>query len=201
MTPTPPPLWEAIMTYAITRVETLYAGWTKLLRATVRFPDGRLVPREMEDHGAAGGVLPYDPDRRVAALISQFRTPPLHVAGLAAVLEAPAGLLDESDPEAGARREALEETGIRLGALEPVALVWTMPGISTERMHLFLAPYAERDRVAAGGGLAAENEAMEVVEMPLADLARRADEGGLTDLKTLLLVQTLRLRRPDLFSP
>ena len=68
-------------------------------------------------------------------------------------------------------------------------------------MHLFLAPYAEGDRIEAGGGVAAENEAMEVVEMPLAGLAHRADEGGLTDLKTLLLVQTLRLRRPDLFSP
>jgi hypothetical protein len=75
-----------------------------------------------------------------------------------------------------------------------------MPGISTERMHLFLAPYAEGDRVAAGGGVADENEAIEVAEMPLAVLARRADEGGLGDLKTLLLVQTLRLRRPDLFT-
>jgi 8-oxo-dGTP pyrophosphatase MutT (NUDIX family) len=139
------------MPYAITHVETLHAGWTKLLRATVRFPDGRLVRREVEDHGTAVGVLPYDPDRRVAMLISQFRTPPLHAAGEVTVLEAPAGLLDEGDPEAGARREALEETGLRLGGLEPVALVWTMPGISTERMHLFLAPYGEGDRVAAGG--------------------------------------------------
>jgi nudix-type nucleoside diphosphatase (YffH/AdpP family) len=188
------------MPYAVTHVETLHAGWTKLLRATVRFPDGRLVRREVEDHGAAVAVLPYDPDRRVAMLISQFRTPPLHAAGEAAVLEAPAGLLYEGDPEAGARREALEETGLRLGGLEPVALVWTMPGISTERMHLFLAPYAEGDRVAAGGGVADENEAIEVAEMPLAVLARRADEGGLGDLKTLLLVQTLRLRRPDLFT-
>jgi hypothetical protein len=156
------------MPYAITHVETLHAGWTKLLRATVRFPDGRLVRREVEDHGTAVGVLPYDPDRRVAMLISQFRTPPLHAAGEVTVLEAPAGLLDE--------------------------------GISTERMHLFLAPYGEGDRVAAGGGVATENEAIEVVELPLADLARRADEGGLDDLKTLLLVQTLRLRRPDLFT-
>ena len=188
------------MPYAITHVETLHAGWTKLLRATVRFPDGRLVRREVEDHGAAVTVLPYDPDRGVAMLISQFRTPPLHAAGEVTVLEAPAGLLDEGDPEVGARREALEETGLRLGGLEPVALVWTMPGISTERMHLFLAPYGEGDRVAAGGGVATENEAIEVVELPLADLARRADEGGLGDLKTLLLVQTLRLRRPDLFT-
>ena len=74
------------MPYAVTHVETLHAGWTKLLRATVRFPDGRLVRREIEDHGAAVGVLPYDPDRRMAMLISQVRTPPLHAAGEATVL-------------------------------------------------------------------------------------------------------------------
>jgi len=39
-----------------------------------------------------------------------------------------------------------------------------------------------------------------VVELPLAELAARADEGRLDDMKTMLLVQTLRLRRPDLFA-
>ncbi len=188
------------MPYAITHVETLHAGWTKLLRATVRFPDGRLVRREMEDHGAAVAVLPYDPDRCVAMLISQFRTPPLHAAGEVIVLEAPAGLLDEGDPEAGARREALEETGLRLEGLEAVALVWTMPGISTEFMHLYLAPYRPGDRTGEGGGVAGEHENITVVEVKLSDLAVMAERGELVDLKTLALVQTLRLRRPDLFA-
>ncbi len=37
------------------------------------------------------------------------------------------------------------------------------------------------------------------VEIPLAELARMADEDALPDAKTLVLLQTLRLRRPDLF--
>ena len=139
------------MAYKIIDLKTLHEGWGRLLALRIRLADGQVMKREVEDHGAAVTVLPYDPDRGVAMLISQFRTPPLHAAGEVTVLEAPAGLLDEGDPEAGARREALEETGLRLGGLEPVALVWTMPGISTERMHLFLAPYGEGDRVAAGG--------------------------------------------------
>ena len=77
---------------------------------------------------------------------------------------------------------------------------WSMPGISTERMALYLAPFSAADRVSAGGGLATEHESISVAEVPLAELARLADAGHLADLKTLALVQTLRLRRPDLFE-
>jgi hypothetical protein len=40
-----------------------------------------------------------------------------------------------------------------------------------------------------------------VVKLPLAELAAMADAGQITDMKTLAVVQTLRLRRPDLFVP
>ena len=75
-----------------------------------------------------------------------------------------------------------------------------MPGISTERMHLFLAPYGQADRIGAGGGLKDEHEDISINEVDLDELAAMADDGRLTDMKTLLLAQTLRLRRPDLFS-
>jgi nudix-type nucleoside diphosphatase (YffH/AdpP family) len=116
------------------------------------------------------------------------------------MLEAPAGLLDEDDPEECARREALEEVGLSLTSLEPVAPVWSMPGISTERMHLYLAPYGPTDRTGEGGGISDEHENITVCEMKLAELAAMADRGEITDLKTFALVQTLRLRRPDLFG-
>jgi hypothetical protein len=40
-----------------------------------------------------------------------------------------------------------------------------------------------------------------VVETSLAELGRMAERGELADLKTLALVQALRLRRPELFGP
>ena len=188
------------MAIEIIRVETGYQGWGRYLVATVRMPDGQTFRREIEDHGAAVGILPYDPERRTATLVRQFRAPVLHVAKIDHTLEVVAGLLEEPDPAAAARREAMEETGLRVGPLEEVATVWTMPGISTERMTLYLAAYREADRVGEGGGLAAENETITVVEMPLAELAAMADTGRLVDMKTLLLVQTLRLRHPALFA-
>ncbi len=116
------------------------------------------------------------------------------------VLEVPAGLREAGeDPADCARREAREEVGVTLSALDEAGHTWTMCGISTERMHLFLAPYAAEHRTGSGGGLAAEHENITVVEVPLAELRDLADRNALDDMKTLCLVQTLRLRRPDLF--
>jgi hypothetical protein len=64
-------------------------------------------------------------------------------------------------------------------------------------MHFFLAHYRAGATLAARS---AEDQAVEVVEMALDDLARSADNGQLDDVKTLLLVQTLRLRQPGLFG-
>ncbi|MBY0299292.1 MAG: NUDIX hydrolase [Methylobacterium sp.] len=184
----------------IRRTRILHEGWGRYLVADVRMPDGTEFTREIEDHGRAVAVLPYDPERRTALLIRQFRAPPCLVDGTTDMLEAPAGCLDEDDPQACARREAFEEVGVRLSALESVGQVFSMPGISTERMDLYLAPYTARDREGEGGGLASEHENITVVELSLAGLAQAAESGGIRDLKTLLLVQTLRLRHPGLFA-
>lgn len=188
------------MTNTITGIRTIHDGWSQLLVATIRRPDGGTITREIEDHGTAVGVLPYDPERRVATLVRQFRAPAAHAAGADDVLEAPAGLIEGEDPTACALRELEEETGIRPGRVEPLGTVWSMPGISTERMHLFLAPYAQADRVGPGGGLADEHEDIVLEEVALSELAAMADDGRLDDMKTLCLVQTLRLRHPELFQ-
>jgi nudix-type nucleoside diphosphatase (YffH/AdpP family) len=184
----------------ITSTEVVYSRWAKMILATIRLPDGQSTKRDIEDHGEAAMVLPYDPERRLALVIRQFRTPPCFVGTDGMILEAAAGRLEGEEAEACARREAMEEVGVRLAELEPVARTWTMPALSTERVSLFLAPYSEADRIADGGGLSEEHEEITVMEMPLGELAAMADAGELTDLKLLLLVQTLRLRRPDCFE-
>ena len=181
-------------------VRLVHEGWARYLVAEVMQDDGTRITREIEDHGRAVAVLPYDPDRRVAALVSQFRAAVLYSGGPPSHVEVPAGLLDEGAPEDEVRREAMEETGLRLSQLDFVASAWSMPGISTERMDLFLAPYAEADRTGAGGGLASEGEAVAVHEIPLPELAAMSRRGALTDMKSLVLLYALQLRRPDLFA-
>jgi nudix-type nucleoside diphosphatase (YffH/AdpP family) len=165
----------------------------------VRSPDGTTLRREIEDHGRAIGVLPYDLARRTAILVRQFRAPIFYAEQREHTLEAIAGVVESDDPAACARREAHEEAGLRLDALEHIVTSWAMPGVSTERMDLYLAEYAAADRVGEGGGVPDEHENTMVVELPLADLAAMADAGELHDMKALALVQTLRLRRPELF--
>ena len=188
------------MTVEIAALDLRHERWARMFVATIRLPDGGTTLRDIEDHGQGVVVLPYDPERRVALLVRQFRGAPFHAAGETETLEAPAGRLDGGDPETCARRETMEEAGLRLRGLEPVLAAWTMPSLSTERVHLFFAPYRAADRVAAGGGLAAEHEGITVVEVPLARLAAMADDGTLAELKLFALVQTLRLRRPELFA-
>lgn len=186
--------------YRITKVATLYAGWRKLLGFTVQNPDGRTMEREILDTGDAAAVLPYDRHRRTVILVRQFRVPALHRQEEQSLLEAIAGLLEGSGPADCARREAMEEAGLRLAALEPVGTAWSSPGATLEMMHLFLAPYTPADRVGEGGGLAEEHEDIEVLEMGCADLARMLDRNEIGDLKTLSLAQALRIRHPDLFE-
>ncbi len=181
------------------KLDTVYQGWTTLYLATLVDESGTEVRREIEHHGRSAAVLPYDPARRVAMMIRLPRAPVIWQGGPDELMEAPAGMLDKDDPPTAARREALEETGLSLGALEPIGSVWPMPGISSEKMDLFLAPYSAADRRAAGGGVADEHEAITVMEVPLAELWAMAEAGGIEDLKTLALLQALRIRRPELF--
>ena len=180
--------------------ETKFEGFSRLLVATIELPDGQTIRREIEDHGRAVAVLPYDPARRTAILVRQFRAPAALADGREHVLEVVAGSVEDEAPEACAHREAMEEAGLKLRAVEHLGTAWSMPGISTEQMDLYLAVYSEADRVGLGGGVADEHEGITVIELPLAELAAMADAGQIVDMKTLALVQTLRLRKPELFA-
>lgn len=183
---------------------TVYDGWLTLevavLETTVR-GEPRLVRREVHDHGDGAAVLIYDPIRRTAVLVRQVRAAALLADGHGITLEAIAGIVDDGENgETAVRREAWEEAGCVVGKLEYLGRSYSCPGSVTERVWLYLGeidPTAPRGK---GGGLVEENEEIEVVELPLTELAELAEGGEALDLKTRLLVETLRRRRPELFS-
>jgi len=180
-------------------VEPLHQGWSTFSLARFRLKDGAVVERFVEDHGHAVCVLPYDPVRRVALMVRQLRAP-VRLAGEDEFPDPPAGILEPGeDPADCGRREVMEETGVRLSALEPLGCYWSSPGVTTEKTHLFLAEYGAADRVGDGGGTDWD-EHVEALELPLSELTARLDRGELADVKLFGLVLSLMRRRPELFS-
>jgi nudix-type nucleoside diphosphatase (YffH/AdpP family) len=182
---------------------TVYSGYLTVDALQVRRSDGSIVSREVERHGDAAAVLPYDRERCCALVVRLFRAPVFQEAGLETIEEACAGMISEAgqDAEATARREAYEELGVRLASMDLVSRVWSSPGVSSERVSLFLARYVAADRTGAGGGVRGEHEGITVVERSLSTLAAVADQGLIEDSKLLSLVLALRLRHPELFAP
>jgi ADP-ribose pyrophosphatase len=171
--------------------ERLYTGRiVNLDLDTVRFPDGSSGRLEMLRHPGASAVVPFLDDPREAdprvLLIRQFR----HAAD-GFIWEVPAGRLDPGEtPEDCARRELEEETGMRARAVEPLTTIYTTPGFTDERIHLFLAHGLE------GGTHRREaDEFMELHPLRWSAVVELVGSGEVRDAKTLtslLFVQCFR---------
>jgi ADP-ribose pyrophosphatase len=141
----------------------------------VELPGGARVELEVVRHPGAAAVVPFVSADHVV-LIHQFR----HAAG-GTIWEVPAGKLDGEAPQVCAARELEEEAGLRAGRLERLGAIWTTPGFTDERIHLFAAYELERvpQRLQ-------EDEVLEVVEMPLARAVEMIWSGELSDAKSAL---------------
>jgi ADP-ribose pyrophosphatase len=166
---------------ALLSSERLYTGRiVNLDRDTVRFPDDSTGRLEMLRHPGASAVVPFlddprGPDPRVL-LLRQFR----HAAD-GFIWEVPAGRLDAGEaPEACARRELEEETGMRAGTLERLTTIYTTPGFTDERIHLFLAHGLE-----VGAHRREADEFMEVHPLRWSAVLALVRAGEIQDAKTL----------------
>ncbi len=148
---------------------------------TVRFPDGSVGELEMIRHPGASAVVPFldhpeSADPRVL-LIKQYR-----YAADAFLLEIPAGRLEPGEaPEACAARELEEETGRKATHYRRVFELYTTPGFTDEKIHLFLAWGLE------AGKLAREpDEFIEELVVPLSTAVSMIASGKIVDAKTAL---------------
>ena len=182
-------------------VELLASGWHVLRRTTFdyRHADGHWSreQRETYDRGNGATILLYDRDRATVLLTRQFRFPVYvngHPDGM--LIETAAGLLDDDDPLTAIRREAEEELGVTVGEVQHVFDVYMSPGSVTESVHFYAAPYHPADRTGTGGGVAAEGEDIEVLELAFPAALQMIADGHIADAKTIMLLQWAALSGP-----
>ena len=152
---------------------------------SVRFPDGSSGDLEMIRHPGAAAVIPVltadGSDDPQLLLIRQYR----YAAG-GDIWEIPAGRLEAGEqPEACARRELLEETGATAGRWDHLTTIYTTPGFTDERIHIFAA----RDLVVRPQETRRESdEFMEVRPVSVRAAIEMIRDGEIVDGKTIVAV-------------
>lgn len=163
-----------------------------------RRSDGRweTLSRESYDHGNGVAVLLCDRRRRSVVLVRQFRYSAYANGHDGFLIEVCAGFLDDADPATRVLLEAEEETGYRPlpDTLRKVYDLYMTPGSVTERLSLFIAEIDAAAPVGRGGGLADEQEDIEVLEIPFEQALTLVEEGIIVDAKTVLLLQHAALQ-------
>jgi ADP-ribose pyrophosphatase len=166
---------------ALLQTERRYTGRIIHLDVdTVRFPDGSIGQLEMIRHPGASAVVPFlddplEPDPRIL-LIRQFR----HAAD-GYIWEIPAGRLDPGEsPEHCAERELEEETGLSATRLVRLSTIFTTPGFTDERIHLFAA-----SGLTQGQPRREVDEFLEVHELRWSRIREMVSSGEIVDGKTI----------------
>lgn len=147
----------------------------KLWVDRVEMSNGKVSELEVIHHPGAAAMVPIAADGTVL-LVRQYR----YVTG-SWLLEVPAGKLDPGEePEACARRELEEETGYRARKAIPLGWIWTTPGFTDEKIHLYLMQGLEPARQSLQG-----DEVITVERLPFLEAVEMARDGRIRDGKSI----------------
>ena len=178
----------------IKKTETLSDDWYVLKKTTFDYQrnngEWQTQSRETYDRGNGATILLYNLAQKSVILTRQFRFPTF-VNGLAdgLLIETAAGLLDEASPEIRIKAETEEETGYRVKEVKKVFEAYMSPGSVTEKLYFFIASYDPNSRINKGGGIEAEGEDIEVLELKFSESLKMIETGAIQDGKTIMLLQ------------
>jgi nudix-type nucleoside diphosphatase (YffH/AdpP family) len=182
----------------IQKTELLSDNWYVLNKITYQYykEDQKVETqiREVYDRGNGAGILLYNTNQKTVILIRQFRLPTyLNGNKTGMMIEVCAGLLDKENPEECIIREVEEETGYQITTVQKVFETYVSPGAVTEILHLFVGEYNSSMKVSEGGGLASEQENIEVLEVPFIEALAMIERGEIQDSKTIMLLQYAKI--------
>ena len=178
----------------ITNTEVLANNWYTLRKITFDYQKKdntwETQVREAYDRGNGATILLYNTSNQTVILTRQFRMPTyLNGNETGMMIEACAGLLDQDNAEDCIKRETEEETGYQVKAVRKIFEVYMSPGSVTEIVHFFVGEYTKDMKVNDGGGVADEQENIEVLEFPFDEAYDMIASGEIKDAKTIMLLQ------------
>jgi 8-oxo-dGTP pyrophosphatase MutT (NUDIX family) len=156
--------------------KTVWAGQIATVHVDrVRYDDGEEAERERVSHPGAVAVVAHDGERLF--LVRQ----PREAVDEQSLLELPAGKLDAEGegPLETAKRELAEEVGKGARTWRHLTTFYTSPGFVEEVCHVYVATDLYDESAEAE-----EDERIEIVEAPLAELDAVIE--GCHDAKTLV---------------
>lgn len=182
----------------IQQTDLLSNNWYLLKKVTYEYQKEDSVIethiREVYDRGNGAAILLYNSKQKTVILTRQFRLPTyLNGNETGMMIEVCAGLLDKDHPEQCIIRETEEETGYRLSTVHKVFETYMSPGAVTEILYLFVGEYDATMKVSNGGGIATEQENIEVLEFDFDKALAMIQTGEIKDAKTILLLQYAKI--------
>jgi ADP-ribose pyrophosphatase len=151
---------------------------------TLAYADGALVTKGLVDHPGSVVLLPLVGDELL--MLRQYR-----LALDQVILELPAGTRRPGESPADcAQRELREETGFRAGALTSLGQLWPAPGITNERMELFVAEALAPDPLPGD-----RDEEITLQRLSFAEATRLALGGDMRDAKSVAAILRLAAER------
>ena len=154
----------------------------------ISLPDGKIATREYCHHNGAVCIIPLTESGEVVC-VRQYR-----YAMREPLIEIPAGKLDTPDEDhtEAALRELREETGARCQKLTYLGEYYGSPAILDEKIYMYMAEgldFGETDLD--------EDEFLEVVKIPLADMVEMTLQGKIKDGKTQIAVLRAAMMRKN----
>ena len=179
------------MEYLITEEKIIFNDHYKIVKAKVTYDtfDGKKITtkRLAFERGDSVAILLLEKETKSVLLTKQFRYPSCKNSD-GWLLEIPAGSIEENeDPEECITREVMEEVGYKIINPRHLKTFYSSPGASTERIFLFFAEVSQKDKTGKGGGNESENEDIQLIKIPISEIASKIFE--LKDAKTILALQ------------